>query len=271
MRIGIGLPATIPGAPASLMVPWARAAEQAPFAALGAHDRLNYDCLEPMLTLAAAAAVTERIELACLVLIAPLRNPALLGKQAQTLDALSGGRFTLGVGVGPREDDYELAGLPWTGRGRVLDRELEVLRDVWRIGAPVAVGGGSDQAYLRTARRAAGYVHGGGPPRAFRSAVDRVLAAWSDLGRPGRPRIWGTGYFALGPHARERGMEDLLRYYGFLGSLAETVASNQLVSTPAEVRAYVDGYRDNGCDDLVLFPTIAALDQVERLAEVLSG
>ncbi|HEX6547731.1 MAG TPA: LLM class flavin-dependent oxidoreductase [Candidatus Dormibacteraeota bacterium] len=266
MRIGIGLPATIPGAPASLIVPWAQAAEAGPFASLGVHDRLNYDCLEPMLALAAAAAATERIELACLVLIGPLRRPALLAKQAHTLDRLSGRRFTLGVGVGPREDDYQLAGVPWGARGRLLDEEL-----AFELPVPVAVGGGSDQAYLRAARAAAGYVHGGGPPRAFRSAVDRVLAAWSDLGRPGRPRIWGTGYFALGPDARERGMDDLLRYYGFLGSLAEPVAAGQLVSSAEEVRAYAEGYRENGCDDLVLFPTIPDLEQLERLSEIVSS
>jgi alkanesulfonate monooxygenase SsuD/methylene tetrahydromethanopterin reductase-like flavin-dependent oxidoreductase (luciferase family) len=259
----------IPGAPPALIAPWARAAEAAGFASLGVHDRLAYDCLEPILSLATAAAVTERIELATLVLIAPLRPAALLARQAESLERLSSDRFTLGVGVGPREDDYRLAGQSWARRGATLDSHLDTLGQLWRSDR-LAVGGAGDVAYLRMARCAAGYVHGGGSPRQFRSAVDRVLAAWSDLGRAGRPRIWGTGYFALGPDGRLRGLADLLRYYGFLGSSAEAVARAQLVASDDEVAAYVDGYRENGCDDLVLFPTIAEGDQLERLAEVVS-
>jgi alkanesulfonate monooxygenase SsuD/methylene tetrahydromethanopterin reductase-like flavin-dependent oxidoreductase (luciferase family) len=222
-----------------------------------------------MATLAAAAAVTERIELACLVLIGPLRSEALLLKQATTLDRLAGGRFTLGLGVGPREDDYRRAGADWRGRGRALDLQVAALAEA-RPERGLAVGGSSDQAYLRAARHASGFVHGGGPPRGFRAAADRALAAWSDLGRAGRPRLWGTGYFALGPGARERGMADLLRYYAFTGSLAERVATGSLVADEAELKAYVEGYRANGCDDLVLFPTIAELDQLERLAALLT-
>jgi alkanesulfonate monooxygenase SsuD/methylene tetrahydromethanopterin reductase-like flavin-dependent oxidoreductase (luciferase family) len=269
MRVGIGLPTMIPGAPAALVAPWARAAEAAGFASLGVHDRLAYDCLDPMLSLASAAAVTERIELATLVLIAPLRSAALLARQAESLERLSSDRFTLGVGVGPREDDYRLAGQSWARRGATLDSHLDTLQQRWRADR-VVVGGAGDVAYLRMARWTAGYVHGGGSPRQFRSAVDRVLAAWSDLGRAGRPRIWGTGYFALGPNARRHGMGDLVRYYGFLGSSAEAVAGAQLVASEDEIAVYADGYRENGCDDLVLFPTIADRDQLDRLAEVVT-
>jgi alkanesulfonate monooxygenase SsuD/methylene tetrahydromethanopterin reductase-like flavin-dependent oxidoreductase (luciferase family) len=91
---------------------WARRAEAAGFSTLAVLDRLAYPNLEPLACLAAAAAVTERISLMTDVLLAPLHsNTALLAKQASTIDAIAGGgRLTLGVGVGGREDDYRAVG-----------------------------------------------------------------------------------------------------------------------------------------------------------------
>jgi alkanesulfonate monooxygenase SsuD/methylene tetrahydromethanopterin reductase-like flavin-dependent oxidoreductase (luciferase family) len=276
MRIGIALPTAIAGAPASLLSPWACSADAGPFASLGVHDRLAYDSLEPLTALAAAAAVTTRLRLACLVAIAPLRSAAMLAKQAASVDALSGGRLTLGLGVGPRRDDYELAGVPYESRGRILDEELMALRPLWRQGVPssarpqgpdLVLGGLSDRALVRLVRYADGYVHSGGPPRAFRSAADRVRTAWSDAGRPGRPHLWGMGYFALGPGAEEVGRAHLHHYYAFAGAFADRIAAG-LLTTPAVIRDFALGYEEAGCDHLMLFPTVADLAQVDLLAEV---
>src|SRR4051812_11893192 len=106
MDIGIGLPATIPGTPGHLVLEWARAAERAGFSSLGTIDRIVYPSLETVPTMAAAAAVTERIGLTTAVLIAPYRgNGALLAKQLSTIDSLAGGRLRVGIAVGPRDDD----------------------------------------------------------------------------------------------------------------------------------------------------------------------
>src|SRR5919198_156167 len=102
-----------------------------------------------------------------------------------------------------------------------------------------------------------GYVHGGGPPRAFARAATQALAAWIDLGRPGRPRLWGQGYFALGDE--ERGAEYLRDYYAFTGPFVEKIVAANL-TTPGAVRDFVRGYEEEGCDELVLFPTVASLD-----------
>src|SRR5215210_9325725 len=109
MNIGIGLPATIPGTSSSLVLDWAKRADAGPFSSLGIIDRLVYPNYEPLVTLAAAAGATRRIRVMTTVLLAPLRHATILAKQAASLDALSGGRFTLGLSVGGREDDYRAA------------------------------------------------------------------------------------------------------------------------------------------------------------------
>jgi alkanesulfonate monooxygenase SsuD/methylene tetrahydromethanopterin reductase-like flavin-dependent oxidoreductase (luciferase family) len=116
------------------------------------------------------------------------------------------------------------------------------------------------------ARYADGYAHGGGPPRAFASAAGRARAAWSDFGRPGRPELWGQGYFALGKE--DAGADYLRDYYAFTGPFAEKVAAGNLTS-PGAIRDFVRGYEEEGCDELVLFPTVPDLNQLDRLADVL--
>ncbi len=279
MRIGVGLPNSVPGVSGDLMVRWAVRAEAGPFSSLGAIDRLVYDSYEPMTALAAAAAVTERLGLATTIIIAPLRNTALLAKQAASLDALSGGRLTLGVAIGAREDDYQFAGVDHRSRGRRLEEQLAKLRSIWqeqKIGPKSAqqngprllIGGASDVVFARVARYADGYIHGGGPPRAFASAARKARAAWADAGRPGRPLLWGQGYFALGD-AAEAGANYLRHYYAFAGPFAEKVAAG-LLSTPQAIIQFIRGYEEEGCDELVLFPTVAGLEQLDQLAEVLA-
>lgn len=279
MRIGVGLPNSVPGVSGDLMVRWAVRAEAGPFSSLGAIDRLVYDSYEPMTALAAAAAVTERLGLATTIIIAPLRNTALLAKQAASLDALSGGRLTLGVAIGAREDDYQFAGVDQRARGRRLEEQLVRLRSIWqeqKIGPKSAqqngprllIGGASDVVFARVARYADGYIHGGGPPRAFASAARKARAAWADAGRPGRPLLWGQGYFALGD-AAEAGANYLRHYYAFTGPFAEKIAAG-LLTTPQAIVQYVRGYQEEGCDELILFPTVAGLEQLDQLAAVLA-
>jgi probable F420-dependent oxidoreductase len=88
--------------------------------------------LEPLTVLSAVAAVTGRIRLGTAILLAALRRPVVLAKSLATLDALSGGRVDLGVGVGWQREEYEAAGLDFQGRGRLLDHTLAVLQALWR-------------------------------------------------------------------------------------------------------------------------------------------
>jgi alkanesulfonate monooxygenase SsuD/methylene tetrahydromethanopterin reductase-like flavin-dependent oxidoreductase (luciferase family) len=277
MRIGVGLPTTTPGADGALIAEWARRAERGPFSSLGVLDRLAYDAIDAFAALSAAAVVTERIPLATMIAIGPLRPAAMLLKQAGSVQALSGGRLTLGLAIGARRDDYEAAEVPHAGRGARLSDQLAQLHD-WDVSPVVPgvarpkrprllVGGGAGAAFARMARYADGFAHGGGPPRAFASAATKARAAWSDLGRPGEPELWGQAYFGLGEEAA--GEAYLLDYYAFTGPFAAKVAAGTLTSARA-LRDFARAYEEAGCDELVLLPTVAKIEQLDRLADALS-
>jgi alkanesulfonate monooxygenase SsuD/methylene tetrahydromethanopterin reductase-like flavin-dependent oxidoreductase (luciferase family) len=282
MRVGVGLPTTFPDVSGAIIAEWAKSAEARGLASLGVLDRLAYDGYDPLAALAVASAVTSTIQLVTMIVIAPLRNPAMLARQALSVHALSGGRLSLGLAVGARKDDYEAAGIDYSTRGRRLSEQLESVRARWeerplpvpadRQATPeLLVGGGSDVTFARVARFADGYVHGGGPPRAFARAADKARAAWADAGRPGKPRLWGQGYFALGDEATlAAGVAYLRDYYAFTGPYAERIVA-ELLTTPQAIAQFVRGYAEAGCDDLVLFPAVASLDQLERLAVALAG
>src|SRR2546421_8697539 len=106
------------------LVEWAKRADAGPFSTVAVLDRLLYDSIDPFAALAAAAAVTERVRLATMIAIGPLRSPAMLAKQALSVDALADGRFTLGLGLGARRDDYAAVGVDHRTRGARFSEQL---------------------------------------------------------------------------------------------------------------------------------------------------
>src|SRR5947208_202797 len=131
VQIGIGLPANIPGVQGNQILEWAKKADVGPFSSLGLIDRLVYDNYDPLIAFAAAAGATQRIRFTTSILLAPLHNAAVLAKQVASLDALSGGRLTLGLGVGVREDDFQAASVPFHRRGKVFDEQLATIQRIW--------------------------------------------------------------------------------------------------------------------------------------------
>lgn len=283
MDIGIGLPNIVLEVDRAGIVEWARRADAAGFSSLGTIDRLVYPNYESLITLAAAAAVTERIRLLTDILIAPLHsNAALLAKQVATIDSLSQGRMVLGVAVGGRPDDFEASGVDMTRRGRILDEQLRTMTSVWSgeqgIGpAPfrgsrpeLLIGGTQPRSFARVARYADGWTSGGGGPDAFAATVPAVRQAWSDAGRAGTPRTVALGYFGLGDDAVRSAEHSLGSYYAFAGPYRQ-MAIDGAVTDPVAVRRLIDAFRDAGADELVLFPTSADPGQVDLLAEVAFG
>ncbi|QFU89218.1 LLM class flavin-dependent oxidoreductase [Amycolatopsis sp. YIM 10] len=283
MKIGLGLPIDDPAA----LADWARRADAGPFSTLGLLDRLVFDNPEPLITLANLAGATSRIRLQTEVLIAPLHNTALLAKQSATLDRLSGGRFTLGIGVGGREDDCLAAGIDSSTRGRRLDEQMSLLRRTWSgepygegagpIGpAPVTPGGPevlfggfAPAAIERVGRFGDGFLGAALPPRLMADRFEQVRVAWRKYDRPGQPRLVAQVNVALGPDETvARARRNVHAYYAFSGH-ADHIAGGLLVA-PDAIRATTRSYFDIGADEVMLYCWSSDTAQVDRLADALS-
>ena len=277
MEVGIGLPNAVTGATGEQLVEWARRADARGFSTLGTIDRVVFPNYEPLTALAAAAAVTERIGLTTAVLLAPLReNAAALAKQALSVHALSGGRLTLGVGLGARDDDYELSGVDMRGRGRALDQMLEKIEEIWSsdevgpstAGAPrLVVGGHADASFARAARFGEGWIAGGAPSSEYPGMVEKLKAAWTEAGREGEPRTMGLTYFSLGERAAEDAKAYAHDYYAWLGEGAADYLASVTAQDAEAVWKYLSDFEEAGCGELILFPSSSDPGQVDLLAD----
>ena len=270
MRVGVGLPNVIPGARSEDLQEWAIRAESGPFTSIGALHRASWDVQDPLDALELVAAETRTATLVTMVAVAPLYAEDELADRAISIHGTSGGRLALGLAVGARLEDFEAAGVPAAGRGERFDDQLDDLAFRWRDGGPkVLVGGSADVAFARAARAGQGYVHGGGPPRAFARAAEKARAAWIEAERQGSPELWGQSYFAMGDERTvERGREYMRAYYAFTGPFAERIAEG-LLTSPQAIAAQMRGYAEAGCDELVMIPALSDPEQVDRLAEAM--
>jgi alkanesulfonate monooxygenase SsuD/methylene tetrahydromethanopterin reductase-like flavin-dependent oxidoreductase (luciferase family) len=278
MNIGLGLPITDPAA----LLDWARRADAGPFSTLGLLDRLVYDNPEPLVGLAVIAGATTRIRVQTEVLLAPLREPALLAKQAATLDRLCGGRLVLGLGVGGRPDDHRAAGTDIKTRGRRLDEQMALMRRLWsgepyddqvgpigpapaRPGGPEVLFGGFQPAALeRVARWGDGFLAAAAPSWA-QGLIDTVRAAWRSHGREGTPRIVAQVNVALGPQdVIDDARSAIGGYYEFSGRAESVVAG--MLTTPGQIRAVIAQFEDLGADEVMLYCHGRDPGQVDRLA-----
>ncbi|MFE0021528.1 LLM class flavin-dependent oxidoreductase [Amycolatopsis sp. NPDC059021] len=283
MKIGVGLPATVPDLSPEAVLDWAAGAEDYGFSTLGVLDRLAYQNYEPLVTLAAAAALTSHTALAATVLIAPYRQDvALLAKQAATVHELSGGRLTLGVSAGLREDDFAVSGAPFRGRGKRLDAMIETCHAVWagehpgpdnavgpalRHGKPaLMIGGNSEAALHRAARYGDGWVAGASSPAQYAKMLGTARRIWAEHGRTEPLRTQAVAFFALGPDAESDAERYLRRYYAFLGPHSEMMLK-KAATDEDRLAEVIDAYRQAGCDELVFFPCSADIRQLDLLTK----
>jgi len=297
MRIGLGLPTVFPPNDGGLVMEWARRADSAGFSALSILDRIVYDNFDPLITLAATAAVTRRIRLMTAILIAPMRSAAVMAKEVATLDAISGGRVTLGVAVGNRRDDFEAAGFSHANRGRRFDEQLAMMRRIWAGqdaaegvgpvgplpvqagGPPLIFGGRNETALRRIAKWGDGYVTGSVSDiegaRATFAIVERV---WREAGRSGRPLFIGSLSCAIGEDEARATQESLDRYYSYQGGRpgnapglpgrSASAAAASLPHTAEAIRDTLKRCEAAGMDEVFVRPGgVTDPDQVDRLAE----
>ncbi len=185
--------------------------------------------LEALSALGVAAAATSHAAIGTCVLQLPLRHAPSIAKQAAALAHLSGNRLVLGVGVGTHAGEYAAAAIAFTGRGRRLDQGIDALRRAWAVSpgdryvqlpvvgpVPVWVGGSSEPALRRAARRGDGWIPLFVPPDDYAAALGRLDKEAERAGRDPATVARATVVFvSVGSSgADERGLAWMASLYG---------------------------------------------------------
>jgi alkanesulfonate monooxygenase SsuD/methylene tetrahydromethanopterin reductase-like flavin-dependent oxidoreductase (luciferase family) len=290
MRLGLTLPTMMPDLDRDRLLAWARRVDAGPFASLAAGERITFPNAEILVSMAAAAAVTSRVELLLTVLVLPLHAEAVVAKQVATLDVLSAGRVTVGVGTGGREEDFRAVGVPATHRWSRMRAQVATMRRIWAgeavapdvapIGPlpsrgaalPVLVGALSHDSIRKAARWADGVCgFSFGPDGGEVAAAFEVArAAWRAHARPA-PRLVTSAWYSLAPDGRARMDAYARRYLDVFGEAAARSLARRCATTSSDaLRAAVRRMRDAGADDFLLVPTTADPDDVDRVADAVA-
>lgn len=290
MKIGVGLLATIPNVSGKLNLEWAREADERGFSSTTVIDRMVYANYEPITTLAAVAAITKRIRLMTTILVLPLREPVYAAKQIATLDCISDGRLTLGLGIGSRPDDINSTEeANFEKRGGQLGRSIRLMKKIWsgerlnesvgpigpspvqKGGPPLLIGGTNPNAISRVGKYGDGYITGGGLDATTASSNFKIAEqSWKTNNRTGKPKFVCCQYFALGEGAYDRGSPYLLDYYASAGPFAKKLASAML-SSGDKINQAVESFSSAGVHELIFWPCIPDMKQLDLLDQALSS
>ena len=273
-------------------IEFARRAEQAGADSVWSLDRLVFENYDPLITLAVVAGATQRVRLGTSVLLASLRPPALLAKMIASLDQISGGRMTLGIGVGSRPDDFAAAEVPFEHRGTRAEEVVSILRLAWS-GAPVRFegrffnidvgpvgprpaqshlpiwfGGSADSALRRVGRIADGYIGGsGGGAPGFRTTWEKVQRAAEAAKRDPSTITPAALVYAAVDDDRDRAREQALSYRRhYYGSSRGTLdVEGAPVGTADDVVRVIHDYFAAGVETLIIGSPTADLAALDRL------
>ena len=291
MQIGMTVPSMIGGLDRDAILGWCRGIDAGPWSSLAIGERIAYPNIELFTTLAAAAAVTERVALMATVVVAPAHPAIEIAKMAATIDVISAGRLALGVGVGGRDEDYRALERPFDHRHQRLDDQVAAMRRVWAgeepgpdlhpVGPPPVQPGGpplysgalGPKSIARSAAWATGVAGflldplGEDAAGGFR----RIEQAWHDAGRTEAPRHVTSFWYALGDDAPARLHAYARGYLGIFGDeLAVAMADSCSAHSATAVRDALRRLEDAGCDELLLVPTTADPAHLDEIAAVIS-
>lgn len=292
MDISMGLPSFSPHG-RNEELSWYRKIDEGPWSSLAVCDRLVYGNWSLTVQLAAAAAVTERVNLWTVVATLPTRNAVHFAKDMATIDQLSGGRLTLGVGIGGQSEDYTASGTETAFRRAQMDAHVAAMQDIWAQKPPVLgygpvgpppylgraiplVAGVSGPKAIARAARWAGGVND--PSQTIRfdgqKLADQrtlVVKAWADAGREEVPHFSACMWFALGSNAEDQFTRHLAEFYNSYGSNSNSTPNRSGWSNFGS-RGLVHAVREAReaeIDELILIPTTADPSEIDRAREVL--
>ena len=286
------MPVMEPALDAGILRQWATLIDRGPLSSLCWGERIAFDNPECLTLLGALAAWTERVPLITTVIVPQLHDPVLLAKSLATGDVLSGGRLTVGIGVGGRHEDYLSVGAdPTTQTMREMARRVAVMKSVWAgekvtdsvlaVGPrPVQCGGPRllvGTIGPKTRRSAAGWADGlAGITLDLDAAKQNELfdvgrSAWAAAGKPA-PHLATSFWFALGePGAARAQMHRQLRHYmnWIPAGIVDAIAPHTgFAGTEDQLAQVLRGFAAIGADEIDLIPTSSDLDQLHRAADI---
>ena len=289
-NIGICIPTATEDVQPETVVEYGRRSEQAGVDSVWTIDRLVWNNPEALMSLAAVAGATSRVKLGTCVLLAPLRKPAVLAKQVATLDYVSGGRAILGLGVGSRQDDFDVTDVELEHRGGRSEEVIGLLRKAWSgeplksqgkfydydvgpVGPPpvngqipIWIGGGADTALRRIARVGDGFIGspGGGMER-YRASWQKIMEYAEECGRdPSRIHNSMLVYACVDPD-RDRAERTSLSFLHYYYGPQRSDLSSSLVGPADACVEKAKEFLDAGAETLIIGVYTADLDQLDRL------
>ena len=271
---------------------WCEAIDKGPWSSLAVPERVTYPSHSWIVELSAAAAITRRVRLWTTIIVLPAHDAVDVAKQLASVDQLSAGRLTVGIGVGGREHDYRAINGSFDRRWSRMDEQVETMRRVWSgeppfegadpVGpAPVQAGGPpfvagamGPKALARAAKWAIGVDDGstvfGIDPAATEAAFTRIREAWSAEGRSDAPHISASLWYALGDDAQQRLYDYGYSYMKIFGEELGTMMAGMLSTSTAEsLRESVSTLESLGCDELFLVPTTTDVTELNRTRDAL--
>jgi alkanesulfonate monooxygenase SsuD/methylene tetrahydromethanopterin reductase-like flavin-dependent oxidoreductase (luciferase family) len=287
------MPVMEPNLDAATLKAWARVTDGGPFSSVCWGERIAFDNPECLTLLGALAAWTDRVRLVTTVVVPQLHDPVLLAKSLATGDMLSGGRLTVGIGVGGRHEDYHAVGAdPATQTMRGMADSIAVMKRIWAgekvtesvvgVGpAPLQAGGPPllvGTMGPKTVRRAAVWADGlAGTTLDLDVAkqdelFDVARAAWTAAGKR-EPHLTTSFWFAIGDDPREARAQvhrHLLRYMNWVPSkVVDAMApTTGWAGDDEELLEVLRKFSDIGTDEIYLIPTSSNIDQLRRVADV---
>ena len=292
MKIGLTIPTMVAGCGREATRAWARGTDEGPYSMLAVGERTTYDNIEQIVTLAACAALTERVELLPNAVVLPMHNEVIVAKQLATIDVLSDGRLAVALAVGGREEDFRAVGADSDGRRRRLETQLERMRSIWagqapfegahpigpkptRKGGPpiliAAMNPGMTRAGARFADGISGWSFAPDPAEVERS-MRAYETAWREQGRSERPRLVCGFWYALGKGAEEQLYGYAERYLTVFGKKAAAQMASACKATGSErVRQAILDCASAGADEVILVPTSSATDELARTTEMVAS
>jgi alkanesulfonate monooxygenase SsuD/methylene tetrahydromethanopterin reductase-like flavin-dependent oxidoreductase (luciferase family) len=269
---------------------WCRDVDAGPWASLAVPERVTYTSHDWTVDLAAAAALTERVRLWTTIVILPAHDEVAVAKQLASIDVLSDGRLTVGVGVGGREHDYAAIGGSFSRRWQRMDEQVARMRRIWSgeppfdgadsVGprplqdpVPMIAGAMGPKSIARAARWADG-VDGAwtmdGDRDAMATAFTQIRDAWDAAGRTEAPHLSSSIWYAVGDDAEARLRDYARTYMNIMGEgVGDWAASSVACFTPDALRRAVDNASDAGADEFFLVPTTSDPDELARTCDAL--